>query len=155
MIRRPPRSTLFPYTTLFRSPVFTRDAAGNPVIQFQNVSRARLRGLDFSLVATPFPWNLTTSLSYTFLDTRDDSTGLVLAFRPKHLATLSADYGWRSLSVGADFRFVSRIEEIELAGPYAGDPRVAPKAPALRPAGGGGRVSARVSLTILSTSMLT
>src|SRR5260370_31517843 len=23
MIRRPPRSTLFPYTTLFRSPVFT------------------------------------------------------------------------------------------------------------------------------------
>src|SRR3712207_8636760 len=28
MIRRPPRSTLFPYTTLFRSP---GDAAGHPV----------------------------------------------------------------------------------------------------------------------------
>src|SRR5256885_7305230 len=28
MIRRPPRSTLFPYTTLFRS---RRDHAGNPV----------------------------------------------------------------------------------------------------------------------------
>src|SRR2546422_2367917 len=28
MIRRPPRSTLFPYTTLFRSPV--RAATGNP-----------------------------------------------------------------------------------------------------------------------------
>src|SRR3712207_7895256 len=26
MIRRPPRSTLFPYTTLFRSPVGERDA---------------------------------------------------------------------------------------------------------------------------------
>src|SRR5256885_11787807 len=26
MIRRPPRSTLFPYTTLFRSPGATRDA---------------------------------------------------------------------------------------------------------------------------------
>src|SRR2546421_1931499 len=25
MIRRPPRSTLFPYTTLFRSPVFSQD----------------------------------------------------------------------------------------------------------------------------------
>src|SRR5256886_9926125 len=25
MIRRPPRSTLFPYTTLFRSPLFPRD----------------------------------------------------------------------------------------------------------------------------------
>src|SRR3712207_9497103 len=33
MIRRPPRSTLFPYTTLFRSRVvkFTRSAAGGPV----------------------------------------------------------------------------------------------------------------------------
>src|SRR5205823_11538185 len=27
MIRRPPRSTLFPYTTLFRSPGLRRDAA--------------------------------------------------------------------------------------------------------------------------------
>src|SRR3989442_11183765 len=32
MIRRPPRSTLFPYTTLFRSPPF-----GNEVIKFTKV----------------------------------------------------------------------------------------------------------------------
>ncbi len=134
-------------------PVFTRDTAGNPVIQFQNVARARLRGLDLSLVATPFPWNLTTSLSYTFLDTRDDSTGLVLAFRPKHLATLSADYGWRSLSVGADFRFVSRIEEIELAGPYAGDPRVAAKVFDLRAGWEGGPVSVRLLMNNLLNYM--
>src|SRR5258708_29745958 len=31
MIRRPPRSTLFPYTTLFRSP-------GNPLVRTQTVS---------------------------------------------------------------------------------------------------------------------
>src|SRR2546427_8465491 len=32
MIRRPPRSTLFPYTTLFRSPAHGRHrAAGSPV----------------------------------------------------------------------------------------------------------------------------
>src|SRR2546422_8194644 len=30
MIRRPPRSTLFPYTTLFRSPVDENPAASNP-----------------------------------------------------------------------------------------------------------------------------
>src|SRR5947209_15354574 len=29
MIRRPPRSTLFPYTTLFRSPAHARDFRGN------------------------------------------------------------------------------------------------------------------------------
>src|SRR5258708_19001664 len=28
MIRRPPRSTLFPYTTLFRSEMYTRGAGG-------------------------------------------------------------------------------------------------------------------------------
>src|SRR3712207_7154014 len=32
MIRRPPRSTLFPYTTLFRSHEKGRDAVGGPTI---------------------------------------------------------------------------------------------------------------------------
>src|SRR2546426_1291753 len=31
MIRRPPRSTLFPYTTLFRSHLWRRDARGSPL----------------------------------------------------------------------------------------------------------------------------
>src|SRR2546422_5566906 len=31
MIRRPPRSTLFPYTTLFRSPLLGLVAAGAPI----------------------------------------------------------------------------------------------------------------------------
>src|SRR3712207_7022113 len=44
MIRRPPRSTLFPYTTLFRSPVLfsladragrRRDRHGNAIVAFQ------------------------------------------------------------------------------------------------------------------------
>src|SRR5256885_7272740 len=30
MIRRPPRSTLFPYTTLFRSPLVKRNRPSNP-----------------------------------------------------------------------------------------------------------------------------
>src|SRR5256886_14200629 len=51
MIRRPPRSTLFPYTTLFRSsgvaflqqPVIQlQDASGNPVSQFGITVRASI-----------------------------------------------------------------------------------------------------------------
>src|SRR2546430_9004945 len=38
MIRRPPRSTLFPYTTLFRSPA--------PSIPHRECKRERLQGLD-------------------------------------------------------------------------------------------------------------
>src|SRR5258706_10575972 len=35
MIRRPPRSTLFPYTTLFRSQQTTTDSAGRYLVRFK------------------------------------------------------------------------------------------------------------------------
>src|SRR5258708_27605632 len=44
MIRRPPRSTLFPYTTLFRSPMILSWAAGNPAHRRKNtVAKSRKR----------------------------------------------------------------------------------------------------------------
>src|SRR2546425_7751458 len=45
MIRRPPRSTLFPYTTLFRSAPLARDGVADRV---GNVDRARA-GIDAGL----------------------------------------------------------------------------------------------------------
>src|SRR3712207_8243060 len=48
MMRRPPRSTLFPYTTLFRSPV-VRDRSGvGPVL----LGRGRVLGCDVVLRAS-------------------------------------------------------------------------------------------------------
>src|SRR5260370_38943812 len=38
MIRRPPRSTLFPYTTLFRSQLIHEKTAGNPFFAIQFIS---------------------------------------------------------------------------------------------------------------------
>src|SRR3712207_8416115 len=38
MIRRPPRSTLFPYTTLFRSPAASRTPASTPVERRHTIS---------------------------------------------------------------------------------------------------------------------
>src|SRR5437899_6481783 len=49
MIRRPPRSTLFPYTTLFRSPTAgpRRDPRGLPrPRRYRRVARRSLRGGD-------------------------------------------------------------------------------------------------------------
>ena len=93
-------------------------------IQFQNVQRARLAGLDLSVVATPVT-RLTASLAYTYLDARqlaDSSTGgRYLPFRPRHLFTVSADYEVGPASVGADFRYSSRFDRVEL---YESDPRV-------------------------------
>ena len=92
------------------------------VIQFQNVQRARIMGLDLTVTATPLPPHLTTTLAYQLLDARDQSLDSALLFRPRHLLTLSTDYGWRSFGAGADFRFSSRFERQDPL--FQGDPRV-------------------------------
>ncbi len=90
--------------------------------------RARLAGVDATIIAAPIPNRLITTLGYTYLATRrrlaGDSTTGPLAFRPRHLLTLGADYAVDRLDVGADFRFASRPERIELEGFV--DPRRVP-----------------------------
>jgi outer membrane receptor protein involved in Fe transport len=84
------------------------------------VVRARIAGFDASLIAAPIPDRLIATLGYTYLDTRrqlaGDSTEGPLAFRPRHLLTLGADYTLGTLGIGADFRFASRPARIELVG---------------------------------------
>ncbi|HYL54710.1 MAG TPA: TonB-dependent receptor [Gemmatimonadales bacterium] len=117
-----------------------------PEIQIRNVSRARLRGLDASIAVTPLP-ALTATLAYLYLDSRDLTRDTVLSFRPRHLITLSADYRWRSWSAGADFRYTSRIERIELDQIFGQDPRVAARVLDLRAGWERGPVSARLLVT--------
>jgi outer membrane receptor for ferrienterochelin and colicins len=95
-------------------------------IQFKNVARARLVGLDLALAASPLTPRLTTVVAYAFLYARELAHDTVperpLAFRPTHLLTLSSDYQWRGFTVGGDFRHTSRFARVEL---YPDDPRVA------------------------------
>lgn len=104
-------------------------------IQFRNVTRARLAGLDLALTAAPLRPRLSGTLSYTFLYARalasDTAPQRPLAFRPRHLLTLTADYAViGALDVGADFRYSSRFERVELSPPT--DPRVPAKVLDLR-----------------------
>src|SRR3712207_9056805 len=46
MIRRPPRSTLFPYTTLFRSEIAKQVGVG--AVVFQELSNSRIKDYTFS-----------------------------------------------------------------------------------------------------------
>lgn len=124
-------------------------------IQLQNVVRARIAGLDASIIAAPIPDRLIATLGYTYLDTRrrlaGDSTEGPLAFRPRHLLTLGADYTLGPIGVGADFRFASRPERIELEGFV--DPRRVPVKvldlrAAWKPAGG------PVEVRVLATNVL-
>ena len=113
-------------------------------IQFRNVARARLVGLDLALGASPLTPQLTTSLAYTFLYSRDLALDSALAFRPTHLLTLTADYHWRAFGVGGDFRYSSRFERVEL---YPDDPRVDAAVLDLRASWEQGPLAARVLLT--------
>lgn len=118
------------------------------LIQLQNVARARLVGLELTLTASPFTPRLATSLAYTLLHARELAHGAAaeraLAFRPKHLLTLSADYHWRAFSVGGDFRYASRFERVEI---YTDDPRVSERALDLRAGYDRGPVSVRGLVT--------
>src|SRR5687768_17955478 len=53
MIRRPPRSTLFPYTTLFRSP--EEGAPRNRSSELSKSNTARSNSLDCSAKTSSFP----------------------------------------------------------------------------------------------------
>src|SRR3712207_8110838 len=54
MIRRPPRSTLFPYTTLFRSPMGRRPAEAGRVPVPESVEAVALRFPENLIVAATF-----------------------------------------------------------------------------------------------------
>lgn len=116
-------------------------------IQFQNLARARLAGLDLAATVAPVA-GLTTSLTYTLLHAREleqpGRPARPLAFRPRHLVTLGADYRLGPALVGADFRYMSRMERVEL---FDGDPRVAAKVLDLRAAVARGPLAARLLVT--------
>ncbi|MGH7531096.1 MAG: TonB-dependent receptor [Gemmatimonadales bacterium] len=122
---------------LIEPTLLTSDTA--PQIQLQNVAEARIAGLDATVFAAPLPGaGLTGSLAYTYLYARGRRAGAAsfdtpLAFRPTHLLTLSADYQRAPFSVGADFRYASRPERIELEG-FVDPRRVATKVLDLRAA---------------------
>ena len=114
-------------------------------IQFRNLQRARLAGLDIAATASPVP-QVRLTLAYTFLYTRalDTVPAQPLPFRPTHLVTVGADYDWRGLGVGADFRFMSRYDRVELYPPT--DPLVSPKVLDLRASLARGPVTVRLVL---------
>ena len=117
-------------------------------IQLQNVTRARIAGLDAAILTAPIPDLLIATLSYTYLSTRrhvagDPSGDGPLSFRPKHLLTLSGDYSLGVFGVGADLRYASRVERIELEG-FVDERRVPVKVLDLRGSWRRGPVEVRV-----------
>lgn len=82
-------------------------------IQFINIVEARIQG--FEIVSSVFiiPNKLELSVGYTFMDTKDTKLNKPLKYRPKHLLYLSGEFKPQPFEFKADFRFLSRVQEID------------------------------------------
>ena len=80
---------------------------------FSNLTRARIQGLEADVKSNLFNKSIGLSFSYTYLWTKDLNKDKALKYRPRHLFIGSLDYYIENFDIGADFRFWSRIEEID------------------------------------------
>ncbi len=84
-------------------------------IVFENITRARVRGAELSGTLSLFNKKLSLKAGYTFLNSEDIDTGKELKYRPKHSFVFSGDYSIGHFSCGLDFRYNSRVAEIDNA----------------------------------------
>ena len=83
------------------------------VIQFQNVTRARIVGLETSLILHLLRQRLTLQSGYTYVDARDLDADDFLFFRPRHLWYSSGRLQLGPVTLSADYRFISKYDRID------------------------------------------
>lgn len=78
---------------------------------YANLDRTSAEGIE--LIATVKPVDaLVVSANYTYTESKDDNTGLDLRRRPKHTASVRADYLWSTgLATGATVRYSGKSWE--------------------------------------------
>ena len=82
-------------------------------VVFSNLVRARIQGFEASTVISILPNQLSLSFNYTYLWARDLETGLALRYRPQHIFYSSFDFRKWNFDLGINFRYTSRVEEID------------------------------------------
>ena len=105
----------------------------NPVngqVRFANTTRARIQGAEVIYSLSPFMDDLLFNCSYTYLWTRDLQKNVALKYRPRHLFYAGLNYTPGLLSLGLNFRYWSKIEQmdfelVDLGIVKDGDKRVA------------------------------
>ncbi len=83
------------------------------VIRFLNVTRARIRGAEADVKFNIVEKVLGGQLGYTYIDSKDLSTGAVLKFRPRHTLYGNVQLTMNQFTFECDYRYLSRIEAID------------------------------------------
>lgn len=81
--------------------------------QFTNVTKARIRGIEASAKLGFLDNALTVDLGYTYLSPKDLTKNDILKYRPRHLLYASSLAHFGMFTLGADFRYISRVERID------------------------------------------
>jgi iron complex outermembrane receptor protein len=81
-------------------------------IIFKNVVRARIQGYEISTLINLFH-GFDINLNYTYLRARDIEKERALKYRPRHIFSSGINYKFLSFDIGADFRYWSKVEEID------------------------------------------
>lgn len=84
-------------------------------IQFQNITEARISGLEFNLFGQAFSKQYTYTLGYTYSEALDIKTDDFLTFRPRNLFYLSLNSTFPILDIAIDYRFIQRYDRIDEA----------------------------------------
>jgi len=84
-----------------------------PVIKFENVTKARIQGAEIGM---KFDWLkklLHAEMSYTYVWPKDRTENRILRFRPRHLLYAGASMNYKAVTLGADFRYISKVDRID------------------------------------------
>ena len=82
-------------------------------VVFENVTRARIQGSEIIIKYSNPGFNFQSSIGYTYLWTKNLLTDKALKYRPRHLVYLKMDYTPGIFSFGVDFRYWSKVEQID------------------------------------------
>lgn len=83
------------------------------LIFFDNIVRARVQGTEVTVSSKLFDDKLSLSISHTYLWSRDIDNNKALKYRPRNTSFFTIDYSLTNFLIGADFRYWSRVEEID------------------------------------------
>lgn len=79
--------------------------------QLSNVTRARVQGAE--IVTTAALDNVSATVGYTYVYPLDLTTNDLLKYRPRHLFYASAQGSLGAFSLGADYRYLSRVDRVD------------------------------------------
>jgi outer membrane receptor for ferrienterochelin and colicins len=123
----PESNITFETGILYQHKIFTIDAAVfrneyydmiEPAVDtdgqifFTNLIRARIQGFELN-ISPRLTDQIKLNFNYTFMDARDRNNGKYLKYRPQHLFYSGLSYSIESLETGINFRYWSRVKEID------------------------------------------